>query len=129
MAGGDFRPETAEHELKRIVGYADRAEVENALRNAPKGKAREKILAAGDNRRLIAGSGANVTFYAGSAGTEGGALKRLQSVCVGVLLRRNAKTGRPDGLGALGGLAERTGAEEFAAADEKRRRQLAAVPR
>ena len=127
MAGVIFRPETAEHELKRIVGYADRAEVENALRNAPKGKAREKILAAGDNRRLIAGSGANVTFYAGSAGTEGGALKRLQSVCVGVLLRRNAKTGRPDGLGALGGLAERTGAEEFAAADEKRRRQLAAV--
>ena len=77
MAGVIFRPETAEHELKRIVGYADRAEVENALRNAPKGKAREKILAAGDNRRLIAGSGANVTFYAGSAGTEGGALKRL----------------------------------------------------
>lgn len=77
-----FRPETAEHELKRIVGYADRAEVENALRNAPKGKAREKILAAGDNRRLIAGSGANVTFYAGSAGTEGrrveAAAKRLR---------------------------------------------------
>ncbi len=127
MAGVIFRPETAEHELKRIVGYADRAEVENALRNAPKGKAREKILAAGDNRRLIAGSGANVTFYAGSAGTEGGALKRLQSVCVGVLLRRNAKTGRPDGLGALGGLAERTGAGEFAAADETTRRKLAAV--
>lgn len=69
MAGVIFRPETAEHELKRIVGYADRAEVENALRNAPKGKAREKILAAADEttRRKLAVVRDDVVVSAGKA--------------------------------------------------------------
>lgn len=94
--------------------YNSRPEVLEALRLAPKGAKRADILAIDTNRHLIESSGASVTLYCGEV-KQGETIKQqLNEVFIGLIARVNAKTGKPDGIGALGGLSERTAPEEFA---------------
>ena len=88
--------------------YQTRKEVLEALGKAPKGAEREKILSVKENRDLLLSSGANVTLYAGEVIDADSMEKMLENVYVGLIQRLNAKTGKPDGVGALGGLSERT---------------------
>lgn len=104
--------------------YQSRTEVLEALRRAPFGKPRQKILDIKQNRDLILNSGANVTLVAGKTGTGNTIKKQLQNIRLGLIARLNAKTGAPDGIGALGGLAERISEEEFARLDEADQKKL-----
>ena len=93
--------------------YKKRKELLKALSLASKGDERAQILSVPENRSLIKSSGANVTFYSGEPKPEKSVLKELENVYVGVIQRLNAKTGKPDGIGALGGLSERTNEDDF----------------
>lgn len=106
----------------KMADYNNKKEFLAALAAAPKGMARKTLLDDEANRRLIAGSGANVTLYAGKATDGNSPLQNLDKVYVGVLQRRNARTGKPDGWGTWGGLAERTEPQEFASWTEEERR-------
>ena len=79
----------------------------------PKGIERAKLLQDDDFRKLVLSSGANVTIYSGeidlSATTPS---KKLENIQIGLIQRKNKK-GKFDGLGALGGLAERTNEAYF----------------
>lgn len=104
--------------------YQSRTEVLEALRQAPKGEPRQKILDIKQNRDLILNSGANVTLVAGKTDSGNTIKKQLQNISLGLIARLNAKTGTPDGIGALGGLAERTTEEEFAGLNDIQRQKL-----
>ena len=107
--------------------YQTRKEVLEALGKAPKGLEREKILAINENRNLLLSSGANVTLYSGEV-AQGNTLEQmLDNVYVGLINRLNAKTGNPDGMGALGGLSERTGEQDFQNMSLEQRQQLVGV--
>lgn len=108
------------------MSYSSAQEVLKALKDAPKGKARQQILEDTQNRDLIKSSGANVTLYCGNI-TEGKTFcERLQNVYVGLIARLNAKTSQPDGIGALGGLSERTDTVAFNTLSETEKRALIA---
>lgn len=104
--------------------YTNKEELLTALSLANKGNERAKILEIEQNRNLIQSSGANVTLYSGEIKTSPSSLKALENVHIGVIRRLNAKTGEPDGIGALGGLSERTNEAEFTAMSPKQRRAL-----
>lgn len=104
--------------------YQTRLEVLNALRLAPKGLQRAEILSVAANRRLVLNSGAEVTLYSGTATTGKTVKSKLQNINLGLISRLNAKTGAPDGIGALGGLSERTSAETFNLLSENERQNL-----
>lgn len=104
--------------------YTNKEELLTALSLANKGIERAKILQIEQNRNLIKSSGANVTLYSGEIKTSYSPLKALENVHIGVIRRLNAKTGEPDGIGALGGLSERTNEAEFTAMSPKQRRAL-----
>ena len=93
----------------------------------PKGEERKKLLQDDAFRSLLLSSGANVTLYSGevmNAENKSASLEQaLSGVYVGLIQRRN-RFGKLDGLGALGGLAERTSDEEFNALDEAERLKL-----
>ena len=93
--------------------YRSKAELMEALRNTPKGPQRAEILSAEENRRLIYNSGANVTLYAGQIQEGKTFQEKLGNIYLGLIERKNAKTGRREGVGALGGLSERISDEEF----------------
>ena len=82
----------------------------------PKGEKRRKLLEDEKFRASVLSSGANVTIYVGDIkSSENGNTSMeelLSDVFVGLIQRRNKK-GMKDGLGALGGLAERTSKKEF----------------
>lgn len=98
-----------------------RKDIINKLRSAKKGSEREQILSIGKNRELLNSSGANVTLYSGEVTPQKSPLKELDNIYIGVIQRLNARTSAPDGIGALGGLSERTNEEYFAnlSAEEK----------
>lgn len=104
--------------------YQTRKEVLEALGKAPKGAEREKILSVKENRDLLLSSGANVTLYTGEAVESASMEKMFANVYVGLIQRLNAKTGKPDGVGALGGLSERTDEQEFYNMSLEQRKQL-----
>lgn len=97
--------------------YQNYEQILDALRQAPKGAAREDIINNPHNRALVANSGANVTLYSGDAISGKRIVDRLGGIYVGLLERLNANSGEPEGLGALGGLSERTSPQEFATLD------------
>lgn len=78
----------------------------------PKGAAREKWLSVPANRALILNSGANVTIYEGECAPAENVIEALKNINIGLILRKR-KDGKLDGLGAFGGLAERTPRQEF----------------
>ena len=104
--------------------YRSKAELMEALRNAPKGPQRAEILSVEENRRLIYNSGANVTLYAGSMQDGKNFQEKLGNIYLGLIERKNAKTGRREGVGALGGLSERISDEEFNQLDIAKQEQL-----
>ena len=83
------------------------------IAQATKGKERQELLKDGNFRSLVLSSGANVTLYCGAPHNAQSAKDSLSNVYIGLIQRKNKK-GKLDGLGALGGLAERTSEEEFA---------------
>jgi len=96
-----------------MTQYTTRSQLLEALRQAPKGRARAEILQLKQNRDLIFNSGANVTLIAGKL-TEGKSYKeKFSNIHLGLIARLNGKTGIPDGIGATGGLSERIDKEEF----------------
>lgn len=78
----------------------------------PKGSERAALLKNDEFRELLLNSSANVTIYEGSAKPGTTCQEKLQDVYIGLIQRKNKK-GYLDGLGALGGLAERTSEEQF----------------
>ncbi len=93
--------------------YKTKKELLTALSQASKGTERADILSVRQNRDLIKSSGANVTLYSGDTKEAVSPLKELEDIYIGVIQRLNAKTGKPDGIGALGGLSERTNEDDF----------------
>ena len=82
------------------------------IARTPKGAARATLLQSEALRSLVLNSGANVTIYGGEL-KEGKTCKEMLSdIYVGLIKRKN-KHGKPDGVGALGGMAERTNPTQF----------------
>lgn len=107
--------------------YESQNELKAALKKAAKGAERAAILYEGKNRKLVQSSGANVTLYSGEK-KEGKTIKeQLEDVYVLLIERLNARTGIRDGVGALGGLSERTTALEFAKLCREERMALAGI--
>lgn len=94
------------------------AEILEKIANTPKGTARAQLLADDEIRLAVLSSGANVTFYCGKPHTASTAKEALSEVYIGLIQRKNKK-GMLDGLGALGGLAERTNEEFFNSLEDK----------
>ena len=104
--------------------YNSRTSLLKALANTEKGEKRSQILNIEQNRDLIKSSGANVTLYSGEPTVANSVMKELDNIYIGVINRLNAKTGKPDGIGALGGLSERTNEQEFATLTPTQKRAL-----
>lgn len=104
--------------------YNSRTSLLKALANTEKGEKRSQILNIEQNRELIKSSGANVTLYSGEPTVANSVIKELDNIYIGVINRLNAKTGKPDGIGALGGLSERTNEQEFAMLTSAQKRAL-----
>ena len=104
--------------------YNTQNELKIALRRAAKGAERAAILYDGENRKLIQSSGANVTLYSGEVKTGESVKEQLEDISVLLIERLNARTGVRDGIGALGGLSERTTPLYFAKLSEQERISL-----
>jgi len=102
------------------VTYSDALKI---IAQTPKGKERALLLKDDDFRAAVLSSGANVTIYSGRPHNAETAKEALSDVYIGLLQRKN-KQGKLDGLGALGGMAERTREEEFYMLDELKRLDL-----
>ncbi len=98
--------------------YNSSEELLEALGRLPKGAARAEVLDIPQNRNLIKSSGANVTFYSGELKDGTSIKEQLSNVYLGLIARTNSRSGKPDGIGALGGLSERTTSDEFNAMSE-----------
>lgn len=93
------------------------------LAQTPKGQARAELLKNG-GRDLVLNSGANVTMYCGNVCTDcENVTDILRNIYLGVIQRKNTQ-GKLDGLGALGGLAERTSKQEFNALSQSEKQLL-----
>ena len=102
----------------------DREQVLDLMAKTPKGDDRAKLLENPEIRNAVLSSGANVTIYSGEINIEAETSKKLFSdVFIGLILRKN-KRGKLDGLGALGGLAERTNEDDFKVLSEEERHRL-----
>lgn len=98
-----------------MIQYKSYEEILDVLRHTPKGKERADIIANKHNRSLVLNSGANVTLFAGER-KDGLTIKeQLRDVHIGLIERLNARTGSPEGIGAVGGLSERISEKEFSA--------------
>ena len=94
------------------------------IAQTPKGEERAKLLENPEIRNAVLSSGANVTLYTGEIDLEAKTSKMMFSnVFIGLIQRKNKK-GMLDGLGALGGLAERTDEKEFNLLSEDERYNL-----
>ena len=102
---------------------SNRKEILIKIASVPKGAKRAVLLKDDALRQVVLSSGANVTLYSGKPQTAKTAEEALSSVYIGLIQRKNKK-GRLDGLGALGGLAERTDEEFFNRLDDKKKTQL-----
>ena len=94
------------------------------IANTPKGEERAKLLENPEIRKAVLSSGANVTIYSGEVNSEAKFSKGMfADVFIGLIQRKNRK-GKLDGLGALGGLAERTDKKEFYLLSDEQKRDL-----
>ena len=93
------------------------------IAKTPKGIERAKLLMDDNFRALVLNSGANVTIYEGELKKASSIKEAVSGVYIGLIQRKNKK-GNFDGLGALGGLAERTSLEEFNKLSSSERRLL-----
>ena len=89
-----------------------------------KGEERAKLLENSEIRNAVLSSGANVTIYSGEINLEARMSKGIfADVFIGLIQRKNRK-GKLDGLGALGGLAERTDENYFSSLSDDDKVQL-----
>ncbi|MBQ8750129.1 MAG: hypothetical protein IJZ30_00635 [Alphaproteobacteria bacterium] len=93
------------------------------IAKTPKGNKRAKLLMDDNFRALVLSSGANVTIYEGELKDASSIKDAISDIYIGLIQRKNKK-GNFDGLGALGGLAERTSLEEFNKLTSSERRLL-----
>ena len=93
------------------------------IATTPKGEDRAKLLQDEAFRSLLLNSGANVTFFSGEIKSANSFKEALEDVFVGLIQRKN-RQGKLDGLGALGGLAERTTTEQFESLSPKDKEAL-----
>ncbi len=93
------------------------------IAKTPKGNERAKLLMDDNFRALVLSSGANVTIYEGELKDASSIKDAISDIYIGLIQRKNKK-GNFDGLGALGGLAERTSLEEFNKLSSSERRLL-----
>ena len=97
------------------------------IAKTPKGDARADLLRDENIRSAVLSSGANVTIYSGDVVSGANNVgDKLAGVSVGLVLRKN-RQGKLDGLGALGGLAERTDLSEFESMSDSEKRKLISV--
>ena len=90
-----------------------REEILKKIALTPKGELRERILKDENIRNCVLSSGANVTIYTGKKKQNAeNVIDEISDIYIGLILRKNKK-GNLDGLGALGGLAERTNENDF----------------
>ena len=101
----------------------NKSEALEIVASTPKGGMREKLLQNDEFRNIVLSSGANVTIYEGDVIDGDNVKEMLSDISVGLIQRKNRK-GNFDGLGALGGLAERTSSEEFYSLSSSERRAL-----
>ena len=101
-----------------------RAYILSLIASTPKGAERAKLLENETFRNLVLNSGANVTIYTGNVdNTTDNVTQSLKNIYVGLIQRKNKNRGF-DGLGALGGMAERTDEKNFAEMSESERISL-----
>lgn len=94
------------------------------IAKTPKGEERAKLLENQEIRNAVLSSGANVTIYCGEINKEAKTGKGIfADVFIGLIQRKNKK-GNLDGLGALGGLAERTDEKDFCFLSDEGKKQL-----
>lgn len=97
------------------------------IAKTPKGTARADLLRNENLRSAVLSSGANVTIYSGDITPNASNVgDKLANVSVGLVVRKN-RQGKLDGLGALGGLAERTDSSDFESMSDSDRRNLVGV--
>ena len=97
------------------------------LSKLPKGHWRAYLLKNSKIRNSVLSSGANVTIYTGQVKENADNVSQcLQDIHIGLIQRKN-KHGNFDGLGALGGLAERTDSEHFLKLSQKERLELSKI--
>ena len=100
-----------------------RDEVLRKIGSLSKGEERAKLLEDENVRNIVLSSGANVTLYSGQLREGCSFEERFSDVHIGLIQRKN-RLGKKDGLGALGGLAERTTPLEFARIPKRERIKL-----
>ncbi|MBR1825518.1 MAG: hypothetical protein IJ770_02920 [Alphaproteobacteria bacterium] len=93
------------------------------IAQTPKGAARAELLKIEAFRAQVLNSGANVTIYTGELHRGNTFKEMLSDVYIGLIKRKN-KHGMPDGIGALGGMAERTNPQKFAQMTIEQKRTL-----
>lgn len=104
-----------------------RAYILSLIASTPKGAERAKLLENETFRNLVLNSGANVTIYTGDVKRDAETVtQRLNDVCIGLIQRKN-RSGNFDGLGALGGLAERTNIEYFESLNTEEKIKLVSI--
>ncbi len=97
------------------------------ISGTPKGAERAKLLQDENLRNAVLNSGANVTIYSGNIlPNETHIAKKMGNIYVGLIQRKN-RQGKFDGIGALGGLAERTPQETFNTITEQEKQKLAST--
>lgn len=88
-------------------------DVLNSLARLSKGTERARFLQSDEVREAVVSSGANVTLVTGKCKQASSVKESLADIRLGLIARLNARSGEPDGIGALGGLSERTSPLEF----------------
>ncbi len=114
-AGASPNAEAAAPSVARPLGapsgpsseFATRAELMVRMAALPAGSPeRAELLYRNGNRALVLNSGANVTMHAGSLREGESMRERLAEINLALISRSNK--GKPDGIGALGGMSNRT---------------------
>ncbi len=99
------------------------AEALKKIASTPKGADRAKLLQDDAFRALVLSCGANVTIFSGEMQSGTSFKEKLGNIHVGLIQRKNRK-GNYDGLGALGGLAERTSVDQFESMSKSEKKAL-----
>lgn len=105
----------------------NRTELLEQIAQTPKGAERKAMLNNPQIRNALLSSGANVTIYSGEIIDNTPTIKQsLENIYIGLIQRKNKK-GNFDGLGALGGLAERTSLNYFNSLSQDEQRLLVGI--
>ncbi len=90
-------------------------------------KERAALLENPQNRALVQSTGSNVQIISGKLSKGNSFEEQFKNVQVGLLKRLSPKTGKTNGVGALGGLSERTAPTVFATLSVAEKKALMAT--